>query len=60
MPGITLTEASYLTSNPMKKGIIQTIARESAVLEVLPFETILVLRMALSVKKQTVVQLFVQ
>lgn len=40
MPGITLTEASYLTSNPMKKGIIQTIARESAVLEVLPFETI--------------------
>jgi len=40
MSGITLTEANKLTGNAMQKGIVQTIARESAVLEVLPFETI--------------------
>jgi HK97 family phage major capsid protein len=37
MAGITLAEASKLIETPLKRGIIETIARESAVLEVLPF-----------------------
>lgn len=35
--GITLIQAGHLSTNPLQKGIIQTIAKESAVLEVLPF-----------------------
>ena len=37
MSGITLVEASKLIHTPLKKGIIETIVRESAVLETLPF-----------------------
>lgn len=37
MAGITLNEANKLTEVPLKKGIIDTIVLESAVLEVLPF-----------------------
>lgn len=40
MAGITLEQASLLTDTPLKKGIIQTIIRESAVLETLPFVTV--------------------
>jgi hypothetical protein len=40
MAGITLTEANKLITEPLKKGIIETIARESAVLEILPFTSI--------------------
>ncbi|CDQ21700.1 major capsid protein [Halobacillus karajensis] len=40
MAGITLPEANKLIDVPLKKGIIETIARESAVLEVLPFTDI--------------------
>lgn len=36
MAGITMTEASKLIETPLKKGVIETIARESAVLELLP------------------------
>jgi len=37
MSGITLAQASMMTVEPLKKGIIETIARESTVLETLPF-----------------------
>jgi HK97 family phage major capsid protein len=37
MAGITLAEASKLIETPLKRGVIETIARESAVLELLPF-----------------------
>lgn len=37
MAGITMAEASKLIEQPLKKGIVTTIARESAVLELLPF-----------------------
>lgn len=37
MAGITLVEASKLIETPLKRGVIETIARESAVLELLPF-----------------------
>lgn len=37
---ITLIEANKLIEEPLRKGIIETIVRESAVLEVLPFEDI--------------------
>jgi hypothetical protein len=36
MAGITMAEASKLIETPLKKGIVETIARESAVLELLP------------------------
>lgn len=36
MAGITMAEASKIIDTPLKKGIITTIARESAVLELLP------------------------
>lgn len=36
MAGITMAEASKLITTPLKKGIVETIARESAVLELLP------------------------
>jgi hypothetical protein len=36
MAGITLAEASKIIDTPLKKGIVETIARESAVLELLP------------------------
>ena len=37
MAGLTLAEASKLTKNELQKGVIQTIARESSVVELLPF-----------------------
>jgi hypothetical protein len=37
MAGITLHEANIIIEEPLKKGIIETIVRESAVLELLPF-----------------------
>lgn len=36
MAGLTLAESSKLIETPLKKGIVTTIARESAVLELLP------------------------
>lgn len=36
MAGITMPEASKLIQTPLKKGVIETIARESSVLELLP------------------------
>lgn len=36
MAGITMAEASKLITVPLKKGIVETIAKESAVLELLP------------------------
>lgn len=40
MAGITMVEASKLIDTPLKKGIVETIARESTVLELLPFTNI--------------------
>lgn len=40
MAGITMAEASKLIETPLKKGVIETIARESAVLELLPIVNI--------------------
>lgn len=40
MSGITLAQASLLATTPLKKGIIEIIAKESAVLETLPFVTV--------------------
>lgn len=37
MAGMTLAEANEIIEEPLRKGIIQTIARESTVLELLPF-----------------------
>lgn len=37
MAGLKLSEASNLMKTPLKSGVIQTIVRESAVLELLPF-----------------------
>ena len=37
MAGMTLQEANVIIEEPLRKGIIETIARESAVLELLPF-----------------------
>ncbi|UAL53513.1 major capsid protein [Metabacillus dongyingensis] len=37
MTGILLSEASKLTATPLKKGVIETIMKESSVLEKLPF-----------------------
>lgn len=37
MAGLTMEESSKLVATPLKRGVIQTIARESAVLENLPF-----------------------
>jgi Phage capsid family len=36
MAGITLTDARLLMEDPLKRGIVETIARESSVLELLP------------------------
>jgi hypothetical protein len=36
MAGITLTEARVIMEDPLKRGIIETIVRESSVLELLP------------------------
>ncbi len=40
MPAITLQEANKLITEPLKKGVIETIVRESSVLELLPFMAI--------------------
>lgn len=40
MAGITMAEASKLIETPLKKGVVETIARESAVLELLPIVNI--------------------
>ena len=37
---LTLIEAAKLTQNPLKKGVIETFARTSPVLERLPFFTV--------------------
>lgn len=37
MAGLTMAESAKLIETPLKKGVIETVARESAVLELLPF-----------------------